>query len=264
MSEAQKRFVEERVRYLMQVYDSDVATWHKESAEWMRNSVIMDMIENGQFSFTNKDSVTGRRVKFTDIVKNKGIGKFEMIDLFVDRNKHVKYLGPDGLQDYLANPNNAKFAELTDKTKTYYSTRDARLFPFMVFALRFHWELMNKHNKRLFDRIDMQPAAMETFVDVLAANGIVEKETAVDFKRENLGFISHSPRGNQDELKGVSNRSAEVLLGFSGIRRIRQALELIRLSGWENKYSLGGILGVFWAMVTEFFKKLPEQFREQR
>ena len=226
--------------------------------------MIMDMIENGQFSFTHKDSATGRRVKFTDIVKNKGIGKFEMIDLFTDRNKHVKYMGPDGLQDYLANPSNSKFAELADKTKTYYSTRDARLFTFMVFALRFHWELMNKHNKRLFDRIDMQSAAMENFVETLTAAGVVEKETAVDFKRQNLGFVEFSPRGNQDDLDGTQNDTLAVALGFSGMRRVRQALELMRLSGWENKYSLGGILGVFWAMVTEFVKKLPDQLNERR
>ncbi len=263
MTGPQIKWVEERVRHLMTVYDSDVPAWHTDAVDWMRKVVIMDMIENGQFKFTQIDPKTGRRIKFTDKIKEKNIGKFEMIDLFSDRAKHVKYLGPEGFQDYLANPSNQKFAELADKTKFYYSTRDARLFSFMVFALRWHWELMNKHNQRLFDRINLQSAGMDNFVEGLASAGVVEKETAVDFKRLNLGFMHYSPKGNQNELKGGRPEAAAVLLGSTFPRRVRQALELMRLSGWENKWSVGGSLSALWAMVLEYFKRLPSQLGQR-
>jgi hypothetical protein len=264
MTDRQKEWVEERVRHLMSVYDSDVPAWHTDAVGWMRNVVIMDMIENGQFKFTQIDPKTGKRIKFSDVVKKKAIGKFGMIDLFSDRTKHAKYLGPEGFQDYLANPSNQKFAELADKTKLYYSTRDARLFSFMVFALRWHWELMNKHNKRLFDRIDMQSATMDNFVESLTSAGVVEKETAVDFKRQNLGFIHYSPKGNQDKISESRPEVAAVLLGAGFPRGVRQALELMRLSGWENKWSLGGSLSALWAMILEYFKRLPGQLGQQR
>lgn len=264
MSVQQKAWVEARVKHLMRVYDFDNTTWHSEYVTWMKSVVIMDMIENGQFSFTQRDPTTGRYLKFSDVVKKKAIGKFEMIDLYSDRNKHKEWIGPTIFQSFLANPSLPKWKEIIDKTKNYYSTRDAREIPFNHFGLRALWEILNKHNRRLFDRLDMQSAAMETFVDSLAVEGDLDRDQAIDFKRKNLGFVKFAPHGNQDELTGEIPDTRAFLVGSSWARRVRQFGEIFRLSTWENKWSLGGILGVFFAMVGEYFKKLPGQLREHQ
>ena len=252
MNDEQKAEVDRRTRELKAKYDFDNGVYHDEFDAWMRNVAVMDMIENGQFSF-------GQR-KFSEMCKN--VKKFEMIDLFSDRLKNKNYSDPDNFQSYLAEPTNERFMSLNSK-KNLYSTRSARQFPWMTLAMRAHWEIINKHSKRLFDREDVQSEVMEKKVIVpLVTSGFLEKEQAVDFKRKNLGFVRISPRGNQDVLPTLNAERdmSALILGNTFVRRFRQRLEVARRAGWEERFTplLLPIL-VFLALIWETARRMPEQ-----
>lgn len=253
MTDEQRSQVDKKIRELMQKWDFDNGVYHKEFYGWMRNVAIMDMIENGQISMGQKN--------FSEIARESKLKKFEMIDMFVDRTKNKVYSDPDNFQTYLANPTNPKFMELNSK-KNFYSTRSARQFPWMTLAMRAHWEIINKHSKRLFDREDVQSDAMEDVVKKLVTSGYVEKEQSVDFKRKNLGFVRVAPRGSQEELSVANSASGgpALILGNTFMRRSRQALEVGRKLGWEGRFL--PILLPF-VLAWEFIKRLPEQINDQ-
>ena len=249
MTDEQKAKVDRRTQELAAKYDFDNDVYHDEFVAWMRNVAVMDMIENGQFSFGQK--------RFSEIAKSGVIKKYEMIDIFADRLKNKVYSDPDNFQSYLANPTMERFMSLNSR-KNFYSTRPARQFPWMTLAMRAHWEIINKHSKRLFDRKDVQSEVMEDVVTRLVTSGFLQKEQSVDFKRKNLGFLRISPHGNQDELPatpGVAYTVPAILLG-GWARKVRQFLENSRRFTWEARFAPLFFIG---ALIVEILKRMPGQ-----
>src|SRR3990167_9380901 len=185
MTDEQKATVEARTRELMGKWDFDNEKYHDEFVGWMRSAAVMDMIENGEFTFGQGEN------KFSSVA-NK-LRKFEMVDVYIDRNKHLEYASPEFFQDYLADPTEAKFAEINDKEKVFYSTRAARQFPWMTLALRAHWEIANHHSMRLFDKPNLPSASMENMVKGLVEEGHAEKQQGNDFKRRYLTLLKSLP-----------------------------------------------------------------------
>src|SRR3989344_2222754 len=160
MTQEQKDEVERRTFELMRENDFDNEKYHEEFYGWMRSVAVMDMIENGQFTFGQKvDGEKGENFRFSKVAGK--LRKFEMIDVFIDRNKHLEYVGPQAFQAYLAKPSEGKFIDINDKEKVFYSTRAARQFPWMTLALRAHWEIANHHSMRLFDKPNLPSSSME-------------------------------------------------------------------------------------------------------
>lgn len=253
MTADQKKKVDSRVKQLMKDYDFDNKTYHDEYVSWMRSVAVMDMVENGEFFLGGRD--------FSEIVKAKNIGKFEMIDLFADRAKHLEFTSPQNLQLYLANPTEDKFAEINAKEKTYYSTRDARLFPWMAFALRSHWKVAHKLSLKLFDRPNLQSGGMENMVSGLVREGFVERQEGEKFKRTELGMSKIEIGGGYFlgryfKWPEVAEIKLPRILGTTPFRRSRQFGTTIRWLTWEAKWTP---LHVLFGMVAEFFKMLPGQ-----
>ncbi len=168
-----------RVNILMRDYKFDNPLYHADFRNWMRSVAVMDMVENGQYNLAGKN--------FSELAKKKLIGKFEMIDLFTDRKMHLNYTGSKLFQSYLANPTAKKFMEINAKEGNFYSTRDARLYPWMTLAARSHWEVNHNNRKRLFNVPDITNLEMENLVDNLVPR-YMEKAEGEDFKRQKLGM----------------------------------------------------------------------------
>jgi len=231
MTQEQRNKVETRTREMMRKKDFDNQKYHDEFYAWMRNVVIRDMIESGEISF-GREAVSRGGLRLSKVAEEMKLRKFEFIDIFIDRASHKRFTDPPILQDYLANPTEGKFIDMNDKVKGFYSTRDARLFPWMTLALRAHWEVANKHVQRLFNRRNIQSEAMEDTVLKLENAGIVEKEQGTDFMRKNLGFVPGLILGNQ----------------FT--RGIRKALENTRRITWETKTLIPlFILVLIWEII---------------
>lgn len=261
MSEAEKEIVEERTKIYMDKYDfHNPGRERREGYEddykgWMRNVVIMDMFENGEL-------MLGEHNSMTDLARRKQLKKFEFIDVYADRGKALAYGGTQEFQAYLANPTNAKFVELNRKDK-FYSTRSARQFPWMALATRAHWEIGNKHYKRLFDKDNMQSVDFEQVIQELVANGDMEKEAGEDLKKKNLGFVKISPHGDPEKLKNAPNLESNTqafFLGSTLARRVRQALEIGRKGAWDYRFAPLGVVAAFFAGIIgdigkRFFKQ---------
>ena len=263
MSEDQKRDLERRTQEEMQKWDFDNAKYHEEFYGWMRNAMMMDMIENGEVSMSAEDN----KVKFSEIMKEGKVKKFEMIDVFIDRGKHKKYAGPDAFQAYLANPTDDRFAEINDKTKVFYSTRGARQFPWMTLATRAHWDVSSNHKRRLFNIPDSSSAQMEHVYDALETRGDMERKQAEHEKRKNLGFKGVNIGGTMGIPK-VANFEAPgtlgALMGTKPFRLTRQYLEIGRRAAWEAKevplvLPLFAIFGFIWGGFTEFLNQSVKQ-----
>ena len=247
MTDEQKATVEARTRELMGKWDFDNEKYHDEFVGWMRSAAVMDMIENGEFTFGQGE------FKFSKVAKK--LRKFEMVDVYIDRNKHLEYVGPQSFQAYLANPTEDKFAEINDKEKVFYSTRAARQFPWMTLALRAHWEIANHHSMRLFDKPNLPSSSMENMVKGLVGEGHVEKQQGNDFKRRYVTLLPFVEKN-----LSPSDRHAREFLGTVPFRRLRQASEIARRLAWESKFSPFVILiTVLAAMGFEFAKRLPSQ-----
>ena len=248
MSEDQKREINRRTEQMVRDWDFDNSKYHSEFVSWMRNVVIMDMIENGEVSMSMADNDK----KFSEVVKAGKIKKFEMIDVFVDRNKHLKYAGPDAFQAYLANPGESIFIDINNKTKVFYSTRAARQFPWMTLATRAHWEVASKHRRRLFDAPNLTAADGENLIDTLEGRGDMERKQSEKEKRKFFGF---------NELAGAQFSE---FLGTTPFRRIRQTLEYSRRLGWETTKGaplllVGAFFAGVWGGFVEFVKQFPRQ-----
>ncbi|GEM_PF-6939191 len=264
MSEEQKQILEDRKKEYMDKYDfhnpglggNKPEGYEDEFTAWMQSAVVMDMIESGEFSLGAKG------FGLTDLAKKKQLKKFEFIDIYGDRAKNHKYANAENFQAYLADPTNAKFAELNSK-KEFYSTRSARQFPWMTLAMRAHWEIGNRHYKRIFDKENMQSVQMENVVNTLVASGNVEKEQGVEFKRKNLGFIKISPHGNPENLEDAPNAAKgtqALFFGNSFFRRTRQFFELSRKSSWDYRFAPFGVIGAFFlGLFGDIIKRLPGQ-----
>lgn len=259
MSQEQKEDLNIRTKEAMKNWDFDNKKYHDEFVGWMRTAMMMDMIENGEVAMSAVDN----RRKFSQVVKEGRIKKFEMIDVFADRNKHIKYAGTDAFQAYLANPTNERFIELNDKTKTFYSTRAARQFPWMTLAFRAHWEVNSRHRRRLFDTENLTAVAGEHVVEALQARGDMERKQVEHEKRKLFGFKSMTlggamgvPKVAQFETPGAFG----AMLGTTPFRRIRQTLEFGRKTAWEGKHvplvlPLFFFFGAIWGGFTEFLKQ---------
>jgi len=261
MSEAENKIVEVRTKIYMDKYDfHNPGREGREGYEhdyegWMKNVVIMDMFENGEL-------MLGEHKSMTDLARKKQLKKFEFIDVYGDRAKALAYGGTQEFQAYLANPTNAKFVELNRKDK-FYSTRSARQFPWMTLATRAHWEIGNKHYKRLFDKDNMQSVDFEQVIQELVANGDMEKEAGEDFKKKNLGFVKISPHGDPEKLKNaptLESNSQAFLFGSSWARRVRQAFEIGRKGSWDYRFAPLGVVAAFFVGIIgdigkRFFKQ---------
>lgn len=263
MNDKQKQYVEKRTQELMLQNDFDNQKYHDEYYSWMKSVAIMDMIENGQLTFSRtgfSDVAAAYSSKnFSNAAEEGAIKKFEMVDLYVDRGKHWDYASPQAFQAYLANPTEDKFAEINDKEKVFYSTRSARQFPWMTLAMRAHWEIANHHSLRLFDRPNLPAGTMENVVKNLVENGHVEKEQGNDFKRRYLALLPFVEKG-----LSPSRRHELEFLGTVPFRRLRQASEIARRLAWESKFSpLVILLSVLAAMGIDFARRLPSQAFDQ-
>lgn len=259
-----KSVVKTRIAEMQNKYDFHNDTYKNEFESWMQSVVIMDMIENGEFSLGNEKDGDEFGYGLSVVAKQKLLKKFEFLDVYGDRGKNLQYGNAQNFQSYLANPTEEKFLDLNAKEKNFYSARSARQFPWMTLAMRAHWEIVNHHSMRLFDRQNVQSEQMERTVSRLITSGFVEKEQGVDFKRKNLGFIRISPQGNQDDLPTVEpvvNVVPSILLG-GWARKVRQFLENSRRAAWESRVSpLAFLLG----LIAEIVKRLPGQtFEEKR
>ena len=129
ISDEQRDEVERRTRRMMEQWDFDNEKYHKEFGEWMWNVVVRDMIESGEISLASDTSGTEGK-KLSEVAKEMKLRKFEFIDVFVDRTKHKKFTDPEGLQDYLADPTEAKFVTISDKVKGkfFLKTEDPHFF----------------------------------------------------------------------------------------------------------------------------------------
>jgi len=245
MTKDQADKVERRTREMMKSrqWDFDNQKHHDDFYTWMRNVVKRDMIESGEISFGK-----GAGMKLSEVAEAEKLRKFEFIDLFVDRASHKKFTDPPILQDYLANPTEAKFREMNDKVKGFYSTRDARQFPWMTLALRAHWEVASHHRQRLFNIQNMSAASGETLTDILISEGDMERKQGEKEKRKWFGF---------NEIAGVSMGD---FFGTGPFRWARRNLELMRRLGWESKLTpFNMTISGLWEAIVAFFKQLPKE-----
>ncbi len=263
MSDEQKATLKRRTQEMMKQYDFDNEKYHEDYVGWMRNAAMMDMIESGEVSMSAADN----KKKFSEVVKAGKIRKFEMIDVFVDRNKHKEYAGPQAFQAYLSNPTDDRFVEINDKTKVFYSTRATRQFPWMTLATRAHWDVNSNHRLRLFNVPDLNSGQMEHTYDLLETRGDMERKQAEHEKRKNLGFKGVNIGGSMGIPK-IANfetpGTVGALLGTAPFRRTRQYLELGRKAAWEAKEApvvlpLFAIFGFIWGGFTEFLRQSVKQ-----
>ncbi|OGD84950.1 hypothetical protein A2165_02105 [Candidatus Curtissbacteria bacterium RBG_13_40_7] len=244
MSEDQNNEVARRTKEYMGQWDFDNEKYHREYINWMKDAVIRDMIESGEISFGKE----GGGKHLSKIAQDMKLRKFEFIDCWIDRANQKKFTDPEALQDYLANPTEGRFIHMSDKIKDFYSTRDARLFPWMTLALRAHWEIANKHNQRLFDRRNLTASAGEALTNDLVSIGQMERKQGEEEKRRMFGF---------NEFMGANFGQ---FFGTSPFRRTRQTLEDMRRFAWEAKWLPAGVsLAAVWAAILAFFKQLPKE-----
>lgn len=264
MTDNQRAYIRERTRQLMIDNDFDNVKYHKAFYEWMEKVAVMDMIQNGQLTLGQSSGEVGSETgELSGIVKNKKLRKFEMIDVFADRTKHLKYMSPEAFQAYLANPDNGLIQDLISKVKNFYSTRDAREFPFAVLAIRAHIEIMTKHMHRLMDAQNFSASSMEQLVDRIELNGDMEKESAVKEKRKWLGF-NNLKIGGAWGLPVLYEGKLGEFFGTTPFRRARQWLEARRRQGWDSKFVLfAALLAGFLAGLAEMAKQLPKQLQQR-
>lgn len=241
ISEDQGKEIDRRAGELMREWDFDNEKYHGEYFEWMKNVVRMDMVENGEISMGGK---TGEK-KLSEVFRDMKVKKFEMIDLFVDRSSHLQFVSKELFQDYLANPTEEKFIEINRKVDNFYSSRDARLFPWVTLALRGHWEVVSKHRQRLFNRRNLNAAAGESLTNDLISIGQMERKAGEKEKRNLFGFSAVGVGG---------------FFGTTPFRRLRQGLEDARRIAWEMKTApFFVLLGAIWGGFTEFIRQFPRQ-----
>ena len=247
LSDAQKNEVAGRTKEYMREWDFDNEKYHGEFAGWMKNAVVRDMIESGEISF-GKGGVEAGGTRLSKIAEEMKLRKFEFIDLWVDRTSHKKFTDPAILQDYLANPNQDKFIDMNDKVNEFYSTRDARLFPWMTLALRAHWEISNKHRLRLFDKQNLAAEAGEKLTRDLVGIGYMERKQGEKEKKKMFGF---------NQFAGANFGE---FFGTTPFRWTRRTLEDMRRFAWEFKLvPFGASLAGIWAAIAAFFKQLPKE-----
>ena len=247
LSDAQKKEIARRTKEYMQKWDFDNEKYHGEFEGWMKNAVVRDMIESGEISF-GKEAVEAGGTRLSKIAEEMKLRKFEFIDLWVDRTSHKKFTDPAILQDYLANPNQDKFIDMNDKVNEFYSTRDARLFPWMTLALRAHWEISNKHRLRLFDKQNLAAEAGEKLTRDLVGIGYMERKQGEKEKKKMFGFNQFA-EANFGEF-----------FGTTPFRWTRRTLEDMRRFAWEFKLvPFGASLAGIWAAIVAFFKQLPKE-----
>jgi len=255
MTKGQQKDLGERIKRLMQDWDFDNEKYHDEYLGWMKSVALMDMIENGELVFGQGD------FRFSKIASK--LRKFEMIDVYADRNKHLEYAGPQAFQGYLANPTDGKFIDINDKEKVFYSTRAARQFPWMTLALRAHWEIANKHRLRLFDDPNATSAEGERLIDGLVARGDMERKAGDKEERNLLGY-KELKLGGSWGLPVVGEITFGDLFGTAPFRRMRQLSEFFRRGMWDSKFLPAGVsVAALWVAIIEFFKQIPKETQRQ-
>ena len=166
----------------------------------------------------------------------------------------------------MANPTSANFLRINNKETKFYSTRDARLFPWMTLALRGHWEIENKHMRRLFNKPNLTGAEGEKLADILLTSGSMERKQNEKEKNRLFGLREWSGRVKIGEF--VLKDSAQPVylpsfLGWTLFRRGRQGMEDARRAGWDSKFFLFVfLLAGFGAGAWEMAKQMPRQFSE--
>ena len=224
----------------------------------MKNVVVRDMIESGEISF-GKEAVEAGGTRLSKIAEEMKLRKFEFIDLWVDRTSHKKFTDPAILQDYLANPTEGKFIGMSDKVNEFYSTRDARLFPWMTLATRAHWELANHHRLRLFNDPNVAASEGERLVDGLISGGQMERKQGEKEKKKFFG-LKEIAIGGSFGIPRLAKVALPDWLGTTPFRRIRQNLELIRRLAWDAKWlPFGASIAGLWEAIVAFFKQLPKE-----
>lgn len=188
INDAQRAAIDKRTAELIKEYDFHTNTQYKpEYYDFIESVAIREMIINGVISFADRD--------YSQVVSTRtSFNKFNPIDNADDRERLLKFIGAGALQSYLANPEAEKFIKLTTKEELFPSTRDPRLFPWMHFGLRAHWEMVHNHKHRLMNEPDITNQEMENMVDNLVGGGFLLKEEGEKFKRKRLGVLGgHGP-----------------------------------------------------------------------
>ena len=262
LSDAQKNEVAKRTREYMQQWDFDNEKYHGEFAGWMKNAVVRDMIESGEISF-GKEAVEAGGTRLSKIAEEMKLRKFEFIDLWVDRTSHKKFTDPEALQEYLGHPSEAKFMEINDKVKAFYSTRDARLFPWMTLATRAHWEIANHHRRRIYNDPDLKASQGERFIDDLISSDYMERKQGEKEKKELFGLKEITIGGSWGTPR-LAKFPLPDWLGTTPFRRIRQSFELVRRDLWDAKWLPAGMtVAGIWAAIIEFFRQLGKETQRQ-
>src|SRR3989344_1560203 len=209
---------------------------------WAENVVMAEMIDSGELDFTAKSfSETASLMK-----------KYEMSDLFYDRQYNLNYLKRENFQAYLADPSEGEFLRINDKETVFFSGRNFRQWPWMELAFRAHWEFESKHRQRLFDSPNLTASSGEKFIDGLVANGDMERKQAEHEKRILFG------------LNKVGALNFGEFFGTTPFRRLRQNLEAARRLAWESKHIpvvvpfVASVVG-FWEAIIAWFKQLPKE-----
>lgn len=214
---------------------------NKAFRDWAERIAIAEAIDTGKLSFGE--------VGFS---KNAGeMKKYEMTDLFLDREFTVKYFWKDNFQAYLSDPSSERFLKINNKETIFYSGRNVRLWPWMTLALRAHWELGSKHTLRLFNKPNFTSANTESIVDNLVAEGSMERKQAEHEKKKLFGFSE------------IGSIHLGEFFGTLPFRRARQNMETMRRLGWDSKFLLFvALLAGFGAGLVEMSKQLPKQLSE--
>ncbi len=216
---------------------------------WAENVVTAEMIDSGELDFTAKN--------FSDTAG--GMKKYEMSDLFYDRQYNLNYLKRENFQAYMRSPTNSNFKRINDADTIFYSGRDFRLFPWMELAFRAHWEVQSKHMQRLFNKLNMSAASAEELVEVFIANGVMERKQGEKIKRDLFG-LKEVAIGGSWGIPRLGTLQFTDILGTTPFRRLRQWSEAARRLSWEAKWlPLGASLAGIWEAIIAFFKQLPKE-----
>ena len=153
--------------------------------------------------------------------------------------------------------------EINDKVKAFYSTRDARLFPWMTLATRAHWEIANHHRRRIYNDPDLKASQGERFIDDLISSDYMERKQGEKEKKELFGLKEITIGGSWGTPR-LAKFPLPDWLGTTPFRRIRQSFELVRRDLWDAKWLPAGMtVAGIWAAIIEFFRQLGKETQRQ-
>lgn len=190
-----QRLVRDRTNKLLRefpYYRTNEGPYAHNFSALLEGVAIRELVAEGAISFADR--------KFSEVVQERStFNKFTPIDNAADRNLVLKFMGSGMIQKYLGKPSAEMFEKLTTKEDGFMSTRNPRLFPWMEFGLRAHWDVVHNLIYKHFSEPDITNQQMENFVENLVGDGFMDNEQGERFKKDELGlnkvFGVEVPRG---------------------------------------------------------------------